>query len=153
MPYVNGLRRQFVGEQRSIYHYFDGTKKRRADPLVIGTTLLNVCPNYMELLQTIAADELPLPGKLRDEQREGKLEATAKLIEAIQQVFGVKPLTDTDGLTRNEMVALLADWMYWMGEVSQEATFLPPSHPAESLFPPPTSPTEKNAASGGVAIT
>lgn len=132
MLFLHRIRRYFRERSRNIFHFHDGSKQRRGDPIMIGTKLEEVCPDYIELLEMIGKDATKAPvGAVRDDLITQKREASVKLAEASRQAFGVKPLTDTEGLTQAECIHLLTDYFLFMERLARDAELFPDSPDVE----------------------
>lgn len=148
------IRRLLFQNKRFIFSYFDGSHIRWADPLVIGSNLERICPKYYELFQLLAEEKSPIPGPLRIEQQKRKLEATDEIIKAVQDAFEVERFKDVSGkisgLTKTEMVALLSQFLEFMGGLSGgSAAPLSRSPLTGSDYQSPVLPTETSVPSGG----
>jgi hypothetical protein len=145
------LHRWFWPDPRQIFTYNDGKDRRRGDPLAIGSKLEECCPQWEDLLRTLAAPDTPMPGPLLTQQRAEKTRATAELVKATRETFGVKPLTESDGLTIAETVGLLAKYLEFMGGLSSLAS---PTSAWQAVESPslPGSITGSSAGSGGEKI-
>ena len=137
---------------RDIFTYHDGTRERRADPLVIGRKLEDACPDYRELLAELNSPPgTPVPpGAVAQSLRDQEKDATAKLLAATRAAFGVRPLDDDGGLSEAETLGLLVAFFAFMGELAQRARPFSTSRPRDSpdSSTPPDSPTVSCAASG-----
>lgn len=91
---LNAIRRWLWNRQRAIFHYHDGRKRLRIDPVWAMVQLADH-PRY------VAERHL-------NEAQEGDREAIEIVCEAAQDVFGVKPYDGRDGLTIAETLNLLA---------------------------------------------
>ena len=132
-------------QRRDIFHYFDGTDKRRADPLALMTRIEDDCPDFADLLSIIAAGEegglsIPSPG-VKAEMSAAYKSALAKLLAVVRKAFGVKPLDQSGGLTDAETLQLFTRYLVFMGELAEAARPLPDSPPVESPSLPAASPT------------
>lgn len=132
----------YVPERRVIYPYFDGKATVRADPIVLYR-------KYSKVKTVLHADAAVAqsPSKAREE----KYLSTLVLI---RDIFGVKELDQEGGLTEQETVDLLNDYLGFM-ELLKKSTRTPPTSPAgTSPATPPaaaTPPTVPSSASGSTA--
>ena len=133
---------------RQIFSYFDGSTTRRADPLEVGVKLDQACPKWNDHLKTLAAPDCPMPGPVLDDQRSSKRAATAALTQAVREVCGIKPFTDSEGLTQAETISLLASYLEYMGTLSEAVRPLA-SWPGADSPSPAVSPILNSAGSGG----
>lgn len=127
-----------LSRDRCIFRYWDGKRNRRGDPLAIMSLIEDECPDLAELLQMASADAAPalMPGPVKDELEKGKKGAAKKLADVSRRAFGVKPLTDSEGLTDWEVFSLLTAFLRFMGGLAEAARPLPESQPAGSRSPP-----------------
>lgn len=115
---VNYLRNR----SRQIFTYFDGERWRRVDPLVVGVRLEDECPDYQEMLDLIAKDITNAPiGEVRDDLMKQKRVAVTKLDAVARQIFGLKPLSETDGVTSGEAIGILTQFWIFMHELGVSA--------------------------------
>ena len=132
MLFFGRIKNYFRNRSRQIFTYHDGEKQRRADPLVIGTKLEEVCPDYQDLLDLIARDAKEAPvGTVRDDLFRKKKEAALKLDAVARQVFNLKPLTDTDGVTGGEAVGILTQYFLFMAGLARDAELFQPAPDSE----------------------
>lgn len=126
MFFLGTLRNWWINRSRMILHYWDGTRNRRIDPIVVGTRLEEKCPDYMKLLDTVYKDPASvMPGPLQQELVASQKAARDKLCEAARAVFDVKPLTEDGGLTDGETMRLLLQYFLYMEELASRATIFP----------------------------
>lgn len=108
--------------ERRIFPYWDGSGWHRGDPLVIGRELEKACPKYADALQTLAArtGDLP-PGPVRDDLKAQQDAAILELVKAARAAFRIRPLSNEGGLTEAETVAVLSDYLVFMGDLAEMA--------------------------------
>lgn len=104
MRFIKGHR------QRFIFRYWDGTRKRSADPLEIERGLVSLLGDgWREKLEELAK---PLPPELIGEEAEQmkkeKEELRSKVLYAIDSAFDVSSYKDGKGLTEVERFGTLA---------------------------------------------
>ena len=117
-----GWLRGLFRPRRCVFKYWDGTRNRRGDPLLIFRVIEEVCPDLDESLRTIHRDPKAVPvGPLRETLVTEQKAAAAKLVGAAAAAFDLKPLDDAAGLTEAEMVAVLSAYRAWMFEASEAA--------------------------------
>ncbi len=120
----------FRPEDRFIFHYFDGTKIVRRDPMEIDTRLE---PFWAELrvdLQLASPDSMSSPAD--------KAKARAEVITKVKAVFDVESLSQDGGLTLAEQVGLLNGYLVWSGRVKKNSSPLPTSAEVEPTASPPS---------------
>ena len=123
MLFLGRIASYFRNRNRNIFTYHDGDKWHRADPLVLGIRLEEICPDYQEMLDLIAKDPTNAPvGAVRDDLLKQKKEAALKLDAVARELFKLKPLTDTDGVTGGEAVGILTQYFLFMNALAQEAS-------------------------------
>lgn len=123
MFFWSRLRGYFSNRARNIYTFREGDKQRRVDPVVIGNRLKNECPEYLDLLTTLARKIIDAPvGPVRSDLLRQKEEAAIKLAEVAMKVFDLKPLDDTTGVTGAEAVDVLTGYFLFMEELAREAS-------------------------------
>ena len=138
---------------RLIFAYRDGARPRRADPLVAGRKLEAACPDYADLLAVVGADPPPdlvaaMTEPVAADLKRRKAEAVAKLTAAADAAFGLKPLSDSGGLTEVERFQVLADFFVFMGGLADQSRPFSTSQSRASPTTPPDSPTGSFVASG-----
>lgn len=105
-------------KERKIYSFFDGENTRRADPLILYKRLSTIAPS------------LSIDIKISQSSSKDAIKAHDKVIASIQEVFKVRPLDDTGGLTQGEMLDLLNDFIEWCDRIKKnsgiEQTLSPP---------------------------
>lgn len=122
MLFLSRIRRFFYDRQRNIFRYYDGSRWRRADPLVVGMKLEELCPEYLDLLELIGKDPLTAPvGPVRTDLITQQKEAAKKIAEVSRTVFNVTPLSDTDGLTGPEAIGVLTNYFLFMEKIAEGA--------------------------------
>lgn len=148
MFFLGRIAKYYRDRARSIFHYYDGTKWQRADPVVIGTKLDEVCPKYLDLLATVQMkpSDAP-PGPVRDSVVTQRRDAALKLADAARTVFGLVPLSGRVGVTTAECVDVIADYFMFMEGLATEAQLFPVSPGVASPYHP-VCPTPPIAASG-----
>ena len=137
---------------RRIYSYWDGRRRRWADPIEIHSRLEEAAGGSWEkLLTTIGAAPPPGAGQASRAQRaKEQQDAITKLVAAARKAFGASPLDDkAQGLTEAETVALVADYFQWLGGVADEAGPFVTSNPPASQSESENLATAPSSASGG----
>ena len=99
-------------EERHIYSYFDGTKVRKVDPMLLYKAKRRKWTDI-----TIA---WKLAGSISSQAMKGQ----ENLILLIRQVFDVKPL-DEGGLTEVECVELLTHFVKYCDELQKKTPLFP----------------------------
>jgi hypothetical protein len=135
------LTRLFRGPERCLFHYWDGQRRRAADPAAAWRKLWTHDVNFANTI-TVARDPIKADG-LPFYSREQVYEAENDLWQLIRDVFDVKAWSeDSPGLTINETDELLARFMDFIAELKKKVKPSPmPSVPLESTEPPPSSDT------------
>ena len=132
MFFLSRIANYFHNRARQIFIFHDGERWRRADPLVVGTRLEELCPDYQELLDLIAKDTTLAPvGAVRDDLLKRKKDAALKLDAVARDLFGLKPLTDTGGVTGGEAIGVLTQYFLFMEVLAREANVFPVSPGSE----------------------
>lgn len=128
MFYLSALRDWWVTRQRDLFVYWDGTRRRRADPIRAAKAIEQACPDYRDKLLESVQDLAKVPvGPLRNDARERKSRAAEALVAASRQAFGLKPLTDADGVTDGEAVRVLVEFFSYMEGLANDAQVFPNS--------------------------
>lgn len=128
--------------RRQIYSFWDGTRKRRADPVETWMKLgVILGEDWTDLMETMASDAPPgTVGASMKMWLDTQNDAATKVSAAVCQAFGVDALADapgeeTTGLTRTERIALAADFIAYMDNMAARA-----QRPTISLSPTAASP-------------
>jgi hypothetical protein len=122
MFFLGRVARWWANRHRNIFHYYDGTRTVRADPMVVGARLEAECPNYYELLLILKQDVGTAPvGPVRRELLEQKKEAAEKLAKSAMKVFRLKPLDQEGGVTQGEAMRVLTKYFVFMEELATAA--------------------------------
>lgn len=101
---------------RFIFEYWDGRKRRSADPVVVWRNLHD-------------DPELVIPGDLEAADA-GDIEASAKVVQAVRRAFDVTGWTeDEDGLTESECLQLLVDFHTFTESLKKNTDATPTSQP------------------------
>jgi hypothetical protein len=126
MFFWSRVRRWWSDRGRNIYVYYDGTRRRRADPIAISDRLTRECPEYADLVQTLARklDEAPV-GPVRADLLKQKNTAASKLAETAKSVFGLDPLDDEKGVTDSEALNVLVEYFLFMEDIAELARPFP----------------------------
>lgn len=95
---------------RAIFHYWDGSGERRADPLVLWQALQND-PEFVF--------EKHLPGADR-----GEVESLLVCQNAVQRAFSV-PTFESGGLTQLESLELLQSYLEYLDALKKNGVTLP----------------------------
>lgn len=151
MFFLNRIRRWLSDRQRQIFYYRDGSGWRRGDPVCIGTHLERICPDYQGQLLILRQQIGEIPaGPMRDDALAQQKAAVEKLVTAARAVFGLQPLTQTDGVTDAEAVATLTAYFLFMEQLAGEAELFRDSpglgSPSPAAFPTASSPDSGTAA-------
>lgn len=154
MLFLGTVRRWWRDRSRHIFHFHDGAGWRRADPVAVGQALEQACPDYQALFDTLAQDlgKLP-PGPIRDSVRDQQRAATRELAALAYRVLEIPALAPAGGgvgLTRAEVIAVLARYILFMERLAGDVAPFVTSPGAESPSRPAAG-TEPSAASGGGA--
>lgn len=112
--------------ERLIFTYHDGTKKVRADPMVL----------YKKVMASRA--ELSIDRKVADSPSKDAMTAHGRLVDRIRAIFQLK-LFEEGGLTEQETVELLDHFLFFVDEIQKKTN------------PSPTSWTETSAPSSSAA--
>jgi hypothetical protein len=128
------LRRK--ADEREIYHYQDGTKERRVDPL--------------ELHNRIEGDEQIDDWKAVAKRAfDGERDAILEMVGLIRRAFQVEPFNEQTGagLTMVECINLFDDWLSWIQTQKKSFAWLPiRSRPLAMPPLPDQSTTSRDAA-------
>ena len=128
MLFIGRIRNWLYQQQREIFHYHDGTKWRRADPVKIGRHLEQLEPNYLKLFQVVSKDSKDvMPGPLAEELKKQKMEAADRLAKISYELFGLKPLGDVDGVMEGEALSVMVQYFAFMSELAAAAQVFPTS--------------------------
>ncbi len=129
MLFFGRMKRFFRERARNIFSYFDGEKWCRADPLMIGIKLEEVCPDLQDKLDLIAKDANEAPvGPVRSDLKMRQYTALFELEKISRTVFGLKPRPDDlsvklpDGvLSVAEAVGVLGKFWSFMHQLAEDA--------------------------------
>src|SRR5262245_52599736 len=107
----------YTQSERNLYCYFDGTRMRRADPLLIQRRLAGIADLDWEADCSAA--------------RWGQQPAKERLEAAVMHAFGVADYEDlrggdSRGLTRDEMLELLNDFGNYLDQLKKKRPTWPP---------------------------
>jgi len=148
MLFIGRVSQWLRNRHRNLFLFWDGTRTRRADPLLIGTRLEEECPKYLDLLDTIGKNVTAVPpGPVRDDLLNQQKDAARKLAAAASKVFGLAPLDDTKGVTGAEAIGVLTKYFLFMEELATAAELFPDSREPVSDSRP-VSATASSVASG-----
>ncbi len=150
MFFLGTLARWWRDRRRQIFHYHDSFQWRRADPVVVGSRLEEVCPDYQKLLLTLVEDAAKTPpGPIRDSMLDQQRAAGKELARVAMEVFGLLPLSEKGrgGVTRAEAIGVVTKYILFMEELARAAAPFATSPGAESQSRP-ASTTEPFAGSG-----
>ena len=124
-------------KNRKIYTFFDGERDRRVDPMIVYKRISTVAPS------------LSIDIKVSQSASKDAIKAHDTVVAKIQEIFGVRPLDDTGGLTQGEMLDLLNDFMEWCSQVKKNSrTEQISSPPTEEVSPPRSLATEPGSDCG-----
>lgn len=122
MLYLGRLARWWRDRSRAIFVYYDGSRRRRADPVAVGAALEEAEPEYISLLAEINQPPAALPpGPVRDELAARQRAAAARLVAMARRAFGLPPLSDADGVTDGEALGVLTQYFLFMEDLADEA--------------------------------
>lgn len=124
MFFVRTIGRWFRDRARNLFHYHDGSGWRRGDPVLLGTRLEAVCPDYQSLLDTLATDPNKTPpGPLRDAVIGQRKDAAVKLASVAREVFRLAPLCETGpgGVSEAEAIGVIASFFLFMQRLAEDA--------------------------------
>lgn len=117
--------------QREIFTYWDGSKPRSADPIVV-----------YRALKDDAKFNIDVHPALVDS---GDADAIGITAAAVRSAFGVKSL-DAGGLTEQECISLLLEYFNWVEDVKKKDSQPLTSQPAsDTTLPPESSATPTNS--------
>lgn len=155
MLFLQSIRRWWADRGRNIFHYRVGSSWRRGDPVVLGSRLERLCPEYVKLLATLAEDVAKIPpGPVRKSMVDQQRDASTKLVEISRTVFSLPPLEadGPGGVTDPEALSILTRYFMFMEGLAKERDAqLFPTWPAAASPSRPPSRSEPSAASGTVA--
>ncbi|HEY1601733.1 MAG TPA: hypothetical protein VGG64_19185 [Pirellulales bacterium] len=132
MSIFDRFNRQPTNRQREIFRYWDGTKERGADPLVVLRALVTDSEFDIKTDPELAA--------------QGIADATDRTLKAIRRVLSVRPWETLAcgkevGLTDAETLELLSDFGLYLDGLKKNSSLTPTSQPAtgstDSVSPNP----------------
>lgn len=125
----------WFGDRREIFAYFDGEKKRRADPMVL-------------LRGVITHKEFNLERHL-PEIAEGDLNATDICVRMMREIFDLEEFDDGVGLTERETVDLFWNFVGYLDSLKKSTSEMPTlQQPSDQEFSPP--PSEESPTSNSL---
>jgi hypothetical protein len=95
-------------QERMIFEFWDGEKRRKVDPLVVQRALVSDKDFDLEIELKHIAASTPLA-----------VEAMENIIRGIRAAFKIKSLDD-GGLTDSECLAVMVQFGTWMGDVKKK---------------------------------
>ena len=101
--------------ERRIYHYFDGEKVVRADPM----------PIYRRVMEVVG--DLQADITVMNSPSKGATEARRKCAEKAYRILAVKPLDQDGGLTEAEVVNELFRFWNWCDNLKKNTKSPPTS--------------------------
>lgn len=117
--------------KRNIFQYWDGSRWRRADPIVIATALdegSDKGTGYIGLLIELNKDLSSIPpGPLLQEALAANVRTGKQLAALSRRVFDVKELSDREGLTDAECVKIITQFFWFMEGNARRAEVFQPS--------------------------
>lgn len=130
-------------QDRKIFLYWDGTRKRRGDPMVL-----------LRGLQTRAGFDLETAIRIIDGGANivptaDFWEHVVESVDAARAVFGVQSLED-GGLTEGEMLGLLYDFLLFMDALKKNGSTSPISSEPTGWKPSGDSHTKDASGSGSI---
>lgn len=129
--------------ERLIYHYFDGTKMIRADPLVLWRRVSDVGPELSNDIQV--AESISKNAK----------KAQQEVIQKLCKIFGVKELDQEGGLTETDITRLFYHFMNYMDVLKKKVKPTSMSAPATSVSSestPAVEPPIQNMSGSGSTV-
>lgn len=126
-----GLRAWWHDRQRNIFQFWDGTRYRRIDPIVVYRGLMDhpqfSWDDHPKVAENISSEHEML--------RKDALRSFKVIADAVREVFGIPHFDGKRGLTEEESLGLFGDFCEYMGLLKK------------STDPPQTSPqpTEPDA--------
>jgi len=123
MFYIGTIKKWFMERGRNIFRVYHSGCWKYYDPVVVGTALEAVEPEYQELLFTISkkVSSMP-PGAIRDDFFSKQKEAVLRLAEVSRKIFELAPLTkEGDGVTDGEAIAIVTRYFLFMEEVARDS--------------------------------
>lgn len=132
---LNWIRQRWTRRNRQIFHYWDGRRNRKADPLAV-----------LESLRTRKDFDLERDPVLAGE---GESDAIAATVRAVRESFGVPAWSEESwGLTGGESIALLTEFFTYLESVKKKLDGQPmpqfptePPHSEPSITKPPSDST------------
>lgn len=123
MLFMSRLSRWWRDAGRHIFHFHDGVRWRRLDPMTVGVRLEQLCPEYPDRLALIGKNPSTVPvGPTRDDLKARQMEAAQELVTAARAVFDLKPLSDDGGVTSGEAIGVLTQYFLFMEDLATEAS-------------------------------
>lgn len=152
MFFLSRLSAWWRARGRAIFRVRADGRVRHYDPVVVGTALERIAPDYQDLLQSLTEDQAKLPpGPVRAALADQQRTAAQKLATAARAVFALPPLDDTGGgVTDGEAVGVLTAYFLYMERLARAAELFRDSPDAGSASRP-ASTTAPSAASGTAA--
>lgn len=137
----NWIRRKIHERRRAIYHYWDGARRRKIDPLAAYRALLNHpqfdAPTHLTMVEVDASHA---PSDQVDFLVKAAGEAFDVTLQATRDVFDVREWTeDQPGLTQAETRDLLKGFMLYCVALKKNGSPSPTSGAAPSMPPRPPS--------------
>jgi hypothetical protein len=128
--------------RRDIFPYYDGHRRRWADPIALNRELDKAGGEHwaahLDVLSISSkVDELKLDPNMQRAQARAFDESTQDLVRIIRTAFAL-PAFDSHrgiGLTEAECIDLLAAYLNWMAQAESDARPLPSSSPLTESYP------------------
>jgi hypothetical protein len=131
----------YTAAEREIFEYWDGRRKRVADPLAVHRTLLTDPDLDMKIHPAMTA--LPTVDGLR---------ATGKVAAAVRRAFGIGTL-EAGGLTDGECLALFCEFGAYIHALTESNRPLPSSPvPTASAVPQGADSLTRSSADSGSIV-
>ncbi len=120
--FLTALRRWYWNRHRAIFHYHDGHRRCKIDP-VAALIALNAHPRYLQDRHILEANE-------------GDPQAIAIMQEAARDVFGVQPFDGRRGLTISETIDLLIGFDNYLLSLKKSGSLSPtPPQSTDATYP------------------
>jgi hypothetical protein len=134
---LNLIRRWFNNRNRAIFRFWDGQRIRRIDPL-LAYRRLDTHPEF---------DWSTHPEMIDGDDERLSSEATEITARAVCEVFGVRPFDGSRGLTEQECIGLLIQFVQYLTALKKNGNTSPTSVPSTESQPPADSESRENSDS------
>lgn len=122
MFFIGTLTKWWMNRSRFIFHFWDGSKWRRYDPIAVGIAFESACPDRFALVETLFKDSSAFPpGNVREDLLKQQKIAGDTLAAVSRKVFDIPPLSDTNGMTDGECIKVLTKYMLFMSKLGGDA--------------------------------